>query len=311
MKPFSRALSRSSFGIIALIAILTGCGDHGILSRFYDRPIIIDGVDNGNEWENARIYFEKEKITVGVVNKPDTIYVRLSSHDRNIQRKLLALGLTVWFDESGGKNNKIGIHFPIGMQGTKVPMMDRNAPNDRSNNPDDQSNTQNNQPEIPNAKGNNQEQFTKLLESAQNEIELIGPGKNDRNTMPINEAGEYGIQCRIGNEKGYLVYELQIPLKRNESCPYGVAVKEVTTIGLGLETGKADFRNMRQPGEGGRRGGGMGGGGRGGGDMGGMGRGGMGGGRGGGMGGGMGPGGQRATESLELWLKVRLASGNM
>jgi hypothetical protein len=268
------------------------------MSRLYDRPIIIDGVDTGDEWENARNYFEKEKVTVGVVNKPDTVYVRLSTRDLQIQRNLLALGLTLWFNERGGRNKTIGIHFPIGMQGGGRPMMDRNTPNDRSNTPNDRS-------ETPTARGNNQEQLKKLLDSSQMEVEIIGPGKNERSTVSIIDAQQYGIQCRIGDMQGNLVYELQIPLKRTESCHYGIARKEVSAIGLGLETGKMDFEKMRQQGgERGRSGGMRPGGGIGGGMGGGAGR---GGGRGGSTGGGMGSRGQRMMESLELWLKVRLA----
>jgi uncharacterized membrane protein YgcG len=292
MKSHPCTFTCSVFSIIALIVIIIGCGGREIMSRLYDRPIIIDGVDTGDEWENARNYFEKEKVTVGIVNKPDTVYVRLSTRDRQIQRNLLAMGLTVWFDERGGRNKTIGIHFPIGMQGGGRSMMGRNTPNNRS--------------DTPTAGGNNQEQLKKLLDSSQMEVELIGPGKNERSTVSIIDSQQYGIQCRIGDTQGNLVYELQIPLKRTESCHYGIARNEVSAIGLGLETGKMDFEKMRQQGgERGRSGGMRPGGGIGGGVGGGAGR---GGGRGGGTGGGMGPGRQRMMESLELWLKVRLAS---
>ena len=127
--------------------------------------------------------------------------------------------------------------------------------------------------------------------------------------MFVNDVMELGINVKMDVSKGNLVYELKIPLLRSESQPYGIGTEMANIIGIGLESGKIDVEEMRS--QTGSQGGGMGGrgGGRGGkGGMGGMG--GRGGGDHGGMGGqgGMGRMRPQMPESLELWLKIQLAS---
>lgn len=270
-----------------LMVMLVGCGTSEMKSTWCDRTISIDGVDSGAEWENARYFFEKEKVTVGVMNTESILYLRLSTYDQRLQRQILALGFTIWFDEKGGDKKVLGIHYPLRGQGAERPMM-------RSNQRIDMNSVAS--------------QIDTLVQSIPNEIELIGPGKGERSPISFVDAQKYGILCKIGDAKGNLVYELQFPLQRTDACPYGISAKQVKAIGIDFEAGKMNSSQMgqRREGSGGRGGmgpGGMGGGGRGG--MGGM------GGMGGGMGrrGGMGGGGMGGPvqEPLELKVKVDLA----
>ncbi|MCE5252179.1 hypothetical protein LLG96_18410 [bacterium] len=270
--------------IFFIIVISGGCGMTEVESTWRDRPVTVDGVDGGAEWDNARYSFEEGKVSVGLLNDENTLYIRLATRDIRLQRQLMAAGFTVWFDENGGKKKLFGIHFPLGMRGGGRPMM-RNR--DQAERPDDSV-----QPEV-------------FQESMQKEMELLGPEKDTHTDISVVDAQKYGISCQIGSVKGNLVYELCIPLLRSESQPYSVGTKGSKVIGIGLATGKINFNQMRNRGEGrsggqgstggvGRRGGG-------GGGMGGP------GGRGGGRGGMGGPGETSKTESLELWLKTTLA----
>lgn len=266
-----------SFIILFSAILIVGCGMDEVESTWRDRAVTIDGIDNGIEWENSIYYFGEQKVAIGILNDESDLYIRLSSRDRNIQRQIVALGFTVWFDAKGGKKKTLGIHFPIGMQSSGIQVMRGVGRIERNE---------------------DTYQLQKMLEESQKEIEVFGPGKKESCTLFVADAKELGINSKINFSKGNLVYELQIPLVRSESKPFGIGSEVSQTIGIGLETGEINVEQMRN--QMGGRGGGMGGiGGRGGGGS-------------GGMRGGRGRtgrrGGRQMTESIELWLKTELAS---
>jgi hypothetical protein len=291
MKPNHASYLFPSLFMFLTAALFVGCDMHEVESKWRDREVTIDGIDDGPEWENVRYYFKKEKAAIGLLNDENNLYVRLSSRDRNMQKQLLALGFTIWFDAKGGKRKTLGIHFPIGMLAGGMEIMRNMRGSNRQEDP---------------------ERLQKMLEELQMEMEIFGPGKNERCTMLVADAWELGITVKIDLSKGNLVYELQIPLSRSELRPYGIGTEIAQTIGIGLETGKINveqMKNQRESRGGGGSRGGMGGRGGGGGGKGGMGgRGGGGRGGMGGKGGGMGSMSPPVPESLELWLKTELAS---
>ena len=268
---------------IILVVLISGCNDPEMDSRWRDREITVDGDDT--EWGNyIQHYDEETRIVFCMFNDDSDLYIKLSSPNRMMQNQILVLGLTVWFDPEGGKDKKFGIHFPIGMQGASMKMMgSREKP----------------------AGTEDTDQVQKKFEASQQEIELIGPGKNERYTMPVDEAALAGIHVRIGKSRGSIIYELKVPLAFSDEHPYAIGNGTNNKIGVGFETGKmnkemmAERRSKPGGGTGGRDGGR-------GGISGGMGR----------MGGRMGgrggmPGRERGMmpEPLELWTKVTLASG--
>jgi len=268
---------------IILVVLISGCNDPEMDSRWRDREIIVDGDDS--EWGNyIQHYDEETRIVFCMFNDDNDLYIKLSSPNRTIQGQFIGLGLTVWFDPEGGKDKKFGIHFPIGMQGGAMEMM---SGREKSAGTEDT------------------DQIQKRLEASQQEIELIGPGKNERYTMPVDEAALTGIHVRIGKPKGSIIYELKIPLAFSDEHPYAIGTTADKKIGVGFETGKMNKdmmaeRRSKTSGGMGRKDSGMSGGG------GSMGR------RGGGMagrGGMPGNGGGLMPEPLDLWAKVTLASG--
>ena len=145
---------------------------------------------------------------------------------------------------------------------------------------------------------------------------ILGPGKDDRHDIALQELR--GVQAKVGESVGVLVYELRVPLAVSADEPYAAGVKANAMLKVSLETPAFE----RPSGEGGGRGGPGGGGagrGAGGGGFPGMGGrgGGMGapgggmGGRGGGMGGpgGGGGGNFQPPKPLDVSITVQLASG--
>lgn len=131
-------------------------------------------------------------------------------------------------------------------------------------------------------------------------MEIFGPGENEHSRMVAEDSTAHGIQCRLRNSNGDLIYELRVPLMRSPSSPYGIAMNTVKIIGIGLETGAGDNSRLNMD-VGVQTGGGRGGGTRGaeGGTSGGPG--------GGNFGTGGGSDGRVSMKLNNQWLKVYLA----
>ena len=221
--------------IITSMGFFIGCGMEEIYSKWCNPVVTIGGIDGGAEWENARHAMDDGNITVGLLNDEKTLFLRLSTRNQAIQRQILAAGLTVWFDGEGDKKKIYGIHFPASGQGSgRSPML--KGDRDQRDDPDEMSG--------------------KLREVAQGELKITGPEQNEHSYIAekcisvsadhryyyfsAEDSTQYGLQYSLGYAKGDLVYELGIPLTRNNSTPYGIAVHKASIIGIGLETGKIE-----------------------------------------------------------------------
>ncbi len=149
------------------------------------------------------------------------------------------------------------------------------------------------------------------------EIEIIGSGSDDRTRYSVLALP--GIEVKLGESGGMVVYKLKVPLKASQAQPFALGIDPGMTVSLKIETGKMD-RGMPP---GGDMGGGPGGAGTGGmGSGGGVGSGGQvpgagepdgmgppsGGGRGRGRGDGAGPSAGH-SQGLDLKADVKLAAG--
>jgi len=256
-----------------------------IASTFRDRTIVIDA--DAGEWAGLSLHTEKN-VSFAVCNDSAYLYILLTTADRSLQRQFSGMGVNLWFDGSGGSEKTFGIHYPVRSPGDRRPPM---------------------ADEMPGMEGGLGEP-PRMMEPASNDMEILGPGADDRMIVP--RAEEKGIQLKMSTGSGQLVFELRVPLVRDPLHPHGIGVTIANNVGVGLETPKFDLEHVREkmgsetpggqgggmpPGEGGGmpQGGGM----RGG-------RGGRGGSGGRGGPGGGGPGGS-APASVSLWANVKLA----
>ncbi len=254
--------------------VLAGCGTTMHLpSHWPEKQIVVDG--KNSEWDRTYL-IDDNKLVIGFVNDSNFVYLLLATNDRPLARSMMR-GLTVWFDAHGGNDKTFGIHYPMGG------MFSRDT---RSS-----------------GVGNDES----LLEPAErfdlipSELEILGPGKNDRHRMQIMETG--GIQAKYDVKVNSFVYELRVPFTQGDRYPFTIRSKVGNVIGLGLETSQEKPQRKEQStSEGGREGeaGDSG-------DEGGFGRGGA---RGGGRGterGGRGQAGVReSTGPLDIWMQVKL-----
>ncbi len=272
-----------------LVLSAAGCGKLEMDSNWRTREITIDGRDA--EWQGTLTYVATGNTVVSLLNDEDFLYLRLASADRVTQAQVMRLGFTVWFDVSGGRQRNFGIHFPNATGGRDQPFAA--GEDDEAAQPDRGERMERASLEPPPA-------------IALGQMEIIGPGKGERHQMKDTDAP--GVDLKVVQVDNRLVYELKIPLRRDQDHPYGLGVRPGQQLSVAFETSVPGRGAMRS-----RRDGGMGPEGMGRGDSGlgpdGMG---MGGGRGEGM---MPSGGRRRPPSggvqpqpLQLWVMVVLAT---
>lgn len=114
------------------------------------------------------------------------------------------------------------------------------------------------------------EKLEKMFAELQKKMEILGPGKEESLRMSVIFAETQGINVKVGNSTGYLVYELKVPLTQNKQHPYAIGTDTSKSINIGFETPELD-REM--------------------------------------MGGRGGRGGRKMPEPFKLWASVKLASG--
>jgi len=265
--------------ILTLISLsIIGCNQIKIESKWTNQDVIIDG--HLTEWQENMIVPKNSHVGIGFMNDESHLYISLTTMDRNTIMQVLTRGFTVWVDPKGGKKQHFGIRYPMNRSMGGFRQMMQN----REQNPRDY------------------DFFIRELLTGQNEIEIIGPEKNQ--IARLGTFNPAGINMSMMYNEGILTYEMKIPLNRTENNMYAISAEPGKNIGVGFMTKEIDrgaMKSQRQSG-GGTSGGGMPGGG-----MGGRG-GGMSGGMGGGRGGGKSGGSMNRTvpKSMEIWMKVVL-----
>ncbi len=212
---------------LILIALLTaGCASvitFETESRPLDREIIIDG--NDDDWSGNLYTVEGERVSLGLFNDQEYLYVCLSANDITTVSQVMRQGLTIWFDAEGGRKKTLGIKYPDGSEpgagkeegGRKK---DGESPSAPPKPRDDWSDSG----------------FDVPPENMPREMEIIRAGVPDNVKMDIADAA--GIAIRVSPTNTSIVYELRIPLVQTSEHPVAVGIIPGKTLGIGFETGK-------------------------------------------------------------------------
>jgi hypothetical protein len=271
---------RRACALILLGALVpaTGCsGKVDLESKWRTKDVFVDGANT--EWAGATTYFEDQKLSVGLQNDDEYLYLALFVGDKNTQAQIVMHGCTVWFDPSGKGEKEFGVHYPLGI-----------GPGGRGGEAGDRPSGSGEKGGGPGGAQPDSDMLAEMLSNQPRTVELLGP-----------EPGEYHHQSLVDNKlevialvhETSLVYEIKIPLARGGEFLYGIDAEPGMEIAVGVET--PEIQRPERPEGMGRGRGGMGGG-----------RGGMGGGR-GGMGGGRGGSRPEPPAPLEVWASVKLA----
>src|SRR5260221_6895777 len=201
-----KRINRVDF-LFLCFCFIAGCGSIELKSHWRTREIVIDG--KNTEWSDSLVTFKDQKFSIGLFNDENFLYVGLLTTDRDLQRQITRRGLTIWFDRNGGEEEKFGIHYPVGFN-RPFP------PRDGGTEGEEPEAQRENPPEVS------------------NDVELYGPGDGDKHKMTILETG--GIEVKLENPGGVLVYELKVPWTETGTHPYSISAKAGSIIGIGLET---------------------------------------------------------------------------
>jgi len=183
-----------------------------LVSAWRFTPITVDG--SAEEWPTLATL--EGKVSAGAANDSEFLYLAVSGSDP-ATRALLATGLIVWLDPSGGK----GQTFGIWMEGLEPPALPGAVPDAPR----------------PSATGWSGRTLT--------QFDLLGPNKNQRRL--IDNDGPLGIELATGTDQSTLVYELKIPLQGSAQRKYAVNAKTGATIGIGLATPQSPRERTRRP----------------------------------------------------------------
>lgn len=215
-------------GIISIA--LLGCNQTKLESKWTDQEITIDG--KLNKWNENLVVPKNTHVGIGFMNDESSLYLTLTTMDRNLIMQVLTRGFTVWIDPKGRKSQRFGIRYPFGGGMGEFRMM-----------------MQGREQYTPDF-----DLFIQVALSSQKEVEVIGPGKNQIARFGLNNSA--GIDVIATFEESVFTYEMRVPLQSVAENLYAIDVKPGTTIGVGFTTPELDRDSM---GGMGGRGGGMGG----------------------------------------------------
>ena len=278
-----RALAGASLSFA--VTVLASCGSSEFRSSWRTREITPDG--RADDWGELTT-IKSLKSDVGVVNDDSTLYAVVVIRDPELERHIVASGLDVWLDGTGGKTKRFGIRFPFQFQ--------RGAGGHPGEGKRGQGEGQRQPAEGGSREGQDAGDWAARVHPGP--IEILGDSTVD--PVPLDAAS--GVRGAIAfTPARSLVCEIAVPLHRDPEHPQAIDVSREGVIGVGLE---APARQRPQGGPPGTGGGGWGhhggwGGGGGHGGFGGM------GGHGGYGGMGHPPGG--ALEDWSAWGRVQLA----
>ncbi len=301
---WARRAILTSIGVGALLASGVSRARPRIESEWRSREIVVDG--SLDEWEGTLRFVEDAKLSLGIHNDAEYLYLAVYSRNPQVVRQIALRGLELKLE---GKDESLHIRFPVGLaeSGLRPPLQrDGDEPGLRP----------------PPRRGGDETEDRELRGLEQDFAASLGTfllyGSGPGESRSVATDGESGLLLRSRMERDEIRCEMRIPLAPGATRPLAVGAGPGSRITLSLESPREKRDELARGPGGAPPGGGPGGGppGMGGGGMGpppgggtsGGGPGGMGGGPGGGMRGG-GPGGSRGDvpSSLKLDVKVILA----
>jgi hypothetical protein len=165
-------------------------------------------------------YSEKGRFYYYFSNDKVNIYIDLRVFEKEVQRQILASGLSVWIDMDGKKAKKTGLRYPARMKNQGRPDMTGMA-NQQS--PRNQQAPQNNQqqgniqgmknPRSGAPGGDVNQRGGNMQMPAASKIELIGLAGSDHSYISSDEINNFMGSMRFDKE-GNLWYELIIPMSK-------------------------------------------------------------------------------------------------
>jgi hypothetical protein len=164
------------------------------------------------QWNNIMHYPDDPQFGIGVRNDARYLYLRMVSWNREVNGEILHRGFTAWFTSPSKKGKRFGIHFPLGMAGS-APARHQEIENEKDP----------------------AERKARLMESLQ-EMELLGPEKDDSIPVKTRVAESFGIGVGMFPSEKNLVYEMKVPLREDSLCKYAIDIGNDSLLKAAFET---------------------------------------------------------------------------
>lgn len=166
-------------------------------------------------------------LSVGVQNDAEFLYVALSTTNLQHISQIMQLGLILWIDPSGAREETFGVRYPIGVVAT--------GGSDGGLGSDPTANRV-------------------RIEQSMQEVELMGA---DGQSSRRRKDSVPGIEMHGEAQDRVFTYEARVPLAAGEGIAYAIGTEPGREIGIGLTTPEMDEDQRRRLGTGGLPGGRM------------------------------------------------------
>lgn len=184
----------------------TTTSDHPI--PYIPSPIVIDG--KASDWKGVPFTLDPgTTLRYAFANDSANLYVCLTSTNPGMEDKIFRMGLKIFFDTTGGRQESLGIQFPMPVDENALLAIAAAGGND------------------PKKSMDKYRQFIRLQE---NQYETFGwpGGGNGLNALGSQDFVTIGFTV---DQEDIMIYELKIPLKNMFSDP---SVAFTRPLGVGL-----------------------------------------------------------------------------
>jgi hypothetical protein len=185
---------KNGLSVVIMIFVVLGCTSSKNIykAEFQSTPVLIDGVLS--EWEYPLIKPHAfTEMQFKASNDLENLYLCVRISDKEIQKRIMGLGLAVFIDSLGKRKEKIGLGFPLALDDQTYEMIA-------------QKSVENNQL--------NFQKFNMEYAKACKEFELLGfVEENPKEKIRISNLASKDIKCIAGfDDFGALNCEYKIPL---------------------------------------------------------------------------------------------------
>ena len=97
---------------LSLLSFIGCSSSEPMLSSVADSKIVVDG--NHEDWEGKLKYIDYKRVAVGFQNDDENLYLCLVTADKASAKKIIAFGLTIWFQPESNEET-IGLLYPLPM----------------------------------------------------------------------------------------------------------------------------------------------------------------------------------------------------
>jgi hypothetical protein len=192
--------------------LISACSSETYISHWDENNISIDG--NQKEWFNRLKYIEDEKISLGVYNNDENLYLCFTTDDKLKIMQIMNMGMTVWLIPGDSDVRPRGIKYPQRSEDFELGKMREKR-----------------------LIGYERDYLKNLLEvneQKQTEVQIVNWEDYSLYIYPINSGS--GINIKLGENRQQLVYEISIPIGEDSSSDFSIALLPGDDLTIGFKT---------------------------------------------------------------------------